>query len=294
LRRLPTPGARPSARPLALLALGLVAGGCERGEPKPFPAYEAPRRRPGPEDPSCEGLRRARPGARWLEGALQVSVGAGSKVVVADASVLGGPYEEPIGLEVPAGTYPLDLVTGEAPGGPNRPLCARLRLGPAAVASWRELGDVALDTDVLVVADAAAWQRTLGPRTSTLYAAVEADAPVLEVLGRELASKGLPTVPILPTLARATRPLAPGDGRLVRDVIAGARARARFLVEPASPGWDVLSRLGDADYVGLSFGPESPTVGVAIVAGQGSGAYAVVAGYGAGGELAALEVRLSP
>lgn len=277
----------------ALVALGLTALGCS--EQRPFPAYEAPRRRPGPSDASCEGLQRSTPGARWLEGALHLHVGAGSKLEIADAAVLGGPYEEPIGLEVPEGTYALDLVVGEATGGQSRPLCARLRLGAAPVASWRELGDVVLDTDVLVIADGAAYRQTLGPRTNALFAAVEADAPVLAALKPGLEQKGLPLVPILPTLARATRPLAPGDERLVRDVVSGAGVgRARYVVEPASPGWDVMSRLGDANHAELSFAPGAPPVAVAIEAGRGSGAYAVVAGHGAGGELAALEVRLAP
>ncbi|HEU4409326.1 MAG TPA: hypothetical protein VFS43_28970 [Polyangiaceae bacterium] len=278
----------------ALVALGLGAAGCG-GEARPWAAYEEPKRRPAPADPSCEGLARSQPGGRWVEGAMRLRVEAGSRLEIADAGVLGGPYEEPIALEVPEGTYALDLVTGEAPGGAGRALCARLRLGPAAAASWRELGDVVLDTDVLVIADGAAYRRTLGPRTGALYAALEADAPAIESLRPELARRGLPLVPIVPTLARASRPLAPGDERLVRDVAAGARGgRARFLVEPASPGWDVLSRLGDGDRAEITFAPGGPPVAVAVEAGRGSGAYAVAAGYGAGGELAALEVRLAP
>jgi hypothetical protein len=289
-------GARPArgrGRAALLAALGLAALGCR--ESRPFPAYEAPRRRPEPADPSCEGLQRSQPGARWLEGALRLRVGPGAKLAIADAAVLGGPFEEPIGLEVPEGAYAVDLVTGEVSGAPGRPLCVRLRLGPAPVASWRAIGDVVLDTDVLVIADAEAYRQTLAPRTGKLFAALEADAPVLEAIKPELAQKGLPLVPILPTLARASRPLAPGDERLVRNAAAGARAgRARYLVEPSSPAWDVVSQLGDADRAELSFAPGEPPIAVAIEAGRGSGAYAVVAGHGAGGELAALEVRLAP
>ncbi len=272
----------------------LAAAGCDRGEPRPLPGYAAPARRPAQGDPSCEGVAASWPEARWVEGALSLRVGPGSRVEIADASVLGGPYEEPITFEVPPGLYPISLVVGRVASGQPSPLCARVRLGDAKAASWRALGDVALDSDVLVLADGAAWRRSLGARTAGLYAALEADAPALETIGRELAAKGLPLAPVLPTLARANRPLAPGDERLVRGAIAGARARARFLIEPASPGGEVLSRMGEADYAELSFEPEAPQSAVAIAAGRGTGAYAVAAGYGPAGEPVALEVRLAP
>jgi hypothetical protein len=273
------------------LTLGLGAAGCDRGGPKPFAEYKAPKRRPGASAASCESIAKTWPEARRVDGALSLRVGAGSTIEVADASVLGGPFEAPLALEVPAGLYSVDLVLGKGSAGKNLPLCVHARLGNGPIASFRELGDVAIDTDVLVLADAASWHRTLGRRTSAVYAAVEADASELDRVRRELAGAGLTLSPLLPTLARATRPLAPGDEALVRRALGG---KGRFLLEPASPGWDVLSALGDADYVALSFDPEAPQSALAITAGQGSGAYAVAAGQGAGGELVALEVRLAP
>jgi hypothetical protein len=276
-------------------ALHALALGCGRGEPAPFPPYEAPRRRPAPAaDAGCEGLARTWPEARWVEGAGRLHVGAGSKVEVADASVLGGPYEEPLAVEPPAGDHALDVVVGRTADGPALPVCARLRFARAAPASWRELGDVTLDSDVLVLADGAAWRQSLGPRTGAAFAAVEADGPQLGSLRAALEAKGLPTEVVLPTLARATRPLRPGDDAIVRRALGEARARGRFLVEPASPGWDAHRALGERGVAELSFAPEAPPSALAVAAGRGSGAYAVVAGYGAAGDLVALEVRLAP
>jgi hypothetical protein len=272
------------------LALGAAAG-CDRGEPRPLPVYASPKRRPPPAEASCEGVAKSWPEARRAEGALKLRVGPASKIEVADASALGGPFETPLGLEAPAGLYPVDVVVGRGSAGPNLPLCVRVRLGEAPIASWRELGDVTIDSDVLVLADAVSFHRSLPSRTRAVFAAVEADAAELERVRHELSSSGMPLTPLLPTLARAMRPLAPGDEALARRAIAG---KGRFLIEPASPGWDVLGAMGDADYVELSFDPETPQGAVAIVSGQGSGAYTVAAGHGAGGELAALEVRLAP
>lgn len=276
---------------VSIVGLGLGAAGCDRGGPKPFAEYTAPQRRPAASEANCESIAKTWPEARRVDGALSLRVGPGSKIEVADAAVLGGPFEAPLALEAPAGLYTVDLVLGKGSAGKNLPLCVHARLGSASITSWRELGNVAIDTDVLVLADASSWHRTLGRRTSAVYAAVEADASELDRVRRELAGAGLPLTALLPTLARATRPLAPGDEALVRRVLGG---KGRFLLEPASPGWDVLSALGDADYVELSFDPEAPQSALAIAAGQGSGAYAVAAGQEAGGELVALEVRLAP
>ncbi|MCU0687916.1 MAG: hypothetical protein MUF34_37675 [Polyangiaceae bacterium] len=154
-----------SAAVAVALTLGLGAAGCDRGGPKPFAEYRAPKRRPGASEANCESIAKTWPEARRVDGALSLRVGAGSTIEVADAAVLGGPFEAPLALEAPAGLYSVDLVLGKGSAGKNLPLCVHVRLSHAPIASFRELGDVAIDTDVLVLADAASWHRTLGRRS---------------------------------------------------------------------------------------------------------------------------------
>ncbi|HEU4532740.1 MAG TPA: hypothetical protein VFS00_01435, partial [Polyangiaceae bacterium] len=65
----------PARLAAAALALGLAAPGCDQGEPKPFPEYAAPKRRPASADASCEGVAQAWPEGRRVEGALKLRVG---------------------------------------------------------------------------------------------------------------------------------------------------------------------------------------------------------------------------
>jgi hypothetical protein len=280
---------------VAVLAILLGASilGCERDPPDVRP-YNRPTPRKAASDPSCGGILASEKGARWSTEPLSLRVGEGHHVAVGDASILAGPFEPPLRLPVPAGTHPVRVVLGPDSQGAPRAFCVEIRFHEGKSTAWKELGDVAIDTDTLAIIDEEAVVPVLARQKVEVYPALEAPADSLPQLATTLAQKGLPLTPMLPTLWRGSRPVEPGDRKLVEGVLRDARIAGDYTEEPSSAAWPFVVALmrTQARAVDLGHGPDDAAL--AIESAHGDGAYAVALGSDADGTPVTVEIRLFP
>ena len=279
---------RPSS---AVLALALTITGCNRSEPPNVKPWVRPTPR-DVADPSCAAIARATPNAAWQRAVVTFEIPDAGALALGDPSVLGGPFHAPIVVDdVPAGPHALDVLT--APGGP-RPLCAVLHLRPGEATSWKQLGEVPVDTGVVAIVDRRRFDLALRRVAGGLVAGVQAEAGKLPSVMRELAAAGIPVELVLPTLATTTRPAQEGDRDAVRAALQRAKADGHYVEEPATTGWLFLRALGDHAFSHVDL-PGAEGVGVAIEASETDSAYGVALGMPGepGGAPVTVELRLS-
>ena len=279
-------------RRLSAAALALAFVACER-EPPPVQPYVHPALRPGAKEATCATLAHDVEGAAWSQDVLQIHVAKGP-IAIADPSVLGGPFAPPLRVDATPGDHAVRVLLGKTRAGDARPICIELRLRPGDVRSFRPLGDVAIDTDMVAMVDEPAYVARVAKLGAPLFAGIEADADQLPALSKALAERGMPVERVFPTYVRATRPLAPNDRQLVKDALGAANADGKFVVEPESPAWDFLRAIGDKSFATIDLGDPPAKAGVVVESTNGDGAYVVAIGEGADGAALTVELRLAP
>jgi hypothetical protein len=314
----------------------IAAAGCDRDPPDVAPYVRpAPRRMEsasasagtagdgGAQPAGAPGCPEARPGAAWLPEVFPLRIDEGSALLISDPSVLGGPFEPPLRVAVPAGDHAVRVLTAGGARGVPRPLCVEVRLRDGQPASWKQAGDVVIDVDAVVLVDerrAMAAIRAVGVQIS---AGVDAPPDDMPRVVAALASAGLPLEPVLPSLWISTRPIEPGDEPLVRGTLKRLGVSGRFSLEPRQPALRFLRELerhppaalvssaalassarsassassassappGPGPSAGAAVAAAPPT-GVAVDVPQGEGAYVVWVGLAAGGEPVVVDLRL--
>ncbi len=270
------------------MALALVALGCRER------AAERPAWRPAPvravSERSCDDLGDAGAAAP-SEISLRLD---GERVAVADPSVLGGPFAPAVSVALPRGEHAVRVYLGKTRLGEGRPVCARLVVAArGAPLRWETLGKVAVDTEAVVFADDRRWIPAARGLGAVTVGVLEGDASEFDAALPRLAAAGLEFSRLLPTFARAARPARSGDRALVRAALREGAAKLHYAEEPASAGWTALEAIAERPFGGVDL-PAATRVGVAIESGEGDGTYAVRAGRDASGEIAAVDLLLSP
>lgn len=274
------------------LAAALVGSSlaCVDTAPEPNP-WKRPQPRPASGDASCAGIAAASPGATWSDG-LALTVDEGP-LGIADASVMGGPFEAPVRVDVPRGRHAVRVLLGKTRIAEGRPLCATVRVREGEPASWKIVGTVPVDTDTVMLVDEPRWTRATRAVAGDVHAALEAEAGVLADIVTAAGRQGIPMTIALPTLARTVGPVRATDRAALVALLRDKGAYGKLSDEPASPAWRVLAALGDAPAAAVDV-EGAKGAAVAVESGQGDGAYVVAVGLDAAGTPVTVELRLSP
>lgn len=271
---------------LALVALGALAGCEEQRRTETLrPSYERPKAKAAPPDVACTA-RLASTELRFQDATPAILTTTDKGLVhIADFSVLGGPFEPPIAVELPVGTFPVRLIVDRS--GVAR--CVRALVAEGTTAAEVRVGEVVVDSGSLVFADGARVTGWLQRQPGDVFVGFEGPAGEMESLAQTV-SGSLPTERVLPTYYRATRPFAAGDLDIVKRAIQAGKSHARAQVEPRPAAWPFVAALGDGKIaVSNDAGPGSA---VLVDVPPGDGAYVVTVSKDDHGNVLAVTASL--
>lgn len=278
---------------LSALSLAALLGGCEDEKIPNIQPYVRPASKTvaAGAPTTCEALAREHPERKWAVREETLQISEGSALVVSDPSVLGGPFEPALRIEVPTTEASVRVLLTEDPKG-VRPLCVQVRLSDKEATSWKPLGDVVIDTDMLALVDERRALAAVRAEGAVIAPGIDAPADDLPRIASALAPQGMKLEPVLTTFWSASRPVLSTDKELVRETLERIQAPGRLVLEPRQPAWPYAKALLDAQFAQVVIDDGAPHAAVGVEVSLGDGAYVVSQGLDEQGAVAQVEVRL--